>query len=112
MSAATLHDLTVRTRPAGGAVADAVRSCPRGFPAGYRRIVLFVPVLAGLYLRRAGTPEALAAIGAGIVALAAVHLAAGGRGYGFLSPVLAGLLAAAAACAASLGRRRRPPAAG
>ena len=75
-------------------------------------VSLFVPVLAGLYLRRAGTPEALAAIGAGIVALAAVHLAAGGRGYGFLSPVLAGLLAAAAACAASLGRRRRPPAAG
>jgi len=42
VSAATLHNLSVRTRPAGGAVADAVRSCPRGFPAGYRRIVLFV----------------------------------------------------------------------
>jgi SSS family solute:Na+ symporter len=49
-------------------------------------VSLFVPVVAGLYLRRVGTPEALTATG--------------GEGIGPLSPALAGLLAAALGCAA------------
>jgi SSS family solute:Na+ symporter len=72
-------------------------------------VSLFVPVLAGLYVRKAGTPEALAAIGAGIAALVAVQLATGGRGLGPLPPVLVGLLAAASACALSLALRPRRP---
>ena len=68
---------------------------------------LFVPVVAGLYVRRTGTPEAFAAIGAGIAALVAAQLGTGGRGP--LPPVLVGLLAGVAACALSLILRRRRP---
>jgi SSS family solute:Na+ symporter len=70
-------------------------------------VSLFVPIVAGLYLRRAGTPEALAAIGAGIAALAAAQLGTGGRGLGPFPPVVVGLLAAAGACALSLALRPR-----
>jgi SSS family solute:Na+ symporter len=70
-------------------------------------VSLFVPLLAGLYVRKAGTPEALAAIGAGVAALVAVQIGTGGRGLGPLPPVLVGLLAAAAACALSLILRPR-----
>jgi SSS family solute:Na+ symporter len=66
-------------------------------------VCLFVPVVAGLYVRRAGTPEALAAIGAGIAALAAAQLGA----FGPLPPVVVGLLAAAAAWALVLLLRPR-----
>ncbi len=38
-------------------------------------VSLFVPVVAGLHSRRAGTPEALAAIGAGVAALVGARLA-------------------------------------
>jgi SSS family solute:Na+ symporter len=72
-------------------------------------VSLFVPLLAGLYVRKAGTPEALAAIGAGVAALVAVQIGTGGRGLGPLPPVLVGLLAAAAACALSLILRPRRP---
>jgi SSS family solute:Na+ symporter len=68
-------------------------------------VSLFVPVVAGLYLRRTGTPEALAAIAAGIAGLAAAQLGTGGRGLGPFPPVLVGLLAAAAACALGLALR-------
>jgi solute:Na+ symporter, SSS family len=57
-------------------------------------VSLFVPVLAGLYLRRAGTPEALASIGAGVATMTAVHFLTGGLGVFGLTPVLAGLGAA------------------
>jgi SSS family solute:Na+ symporter len=59
-------------------------------------VSLFVPILAGLYVRRAGTPEALAAIAAGIAAMLSVELATTGRGLGGLSPALVGLIAAVA----------------
>jgi SSS family solute:Na+ symporter len=69
-------------------------------------VSLFVPVVAGLYVRRVGTPEAAAAIGVGVSALLATQLATGGRGWGGLTPALLGLLAAVAACAiVSLSRR-------
>lgn len=56
-------------------------------------VSLFVPIVAGLHLRRAGTPEALASIAVGISTLAAVHLATGGRGWGAWTPALIALLA-------------------
>ena len=54
-----------------------------------------MPILAGLYVRRAGTPEALASIGGGVATMIAVHFTTGGRGMFGLTPVLAGLVAAA-----------------
>jgi Na+/pantothenate symporter len=59
-------------------------------------VSLFVPILAGLYVRRASTPEALVSIGAGVVVMASVHLTTGGRGVGGFTPALLGLMAALA----------------
>ena len=61
---------------------------------GLLGVSLFVPILAGLYLGRAGTPEALASIACGVATMAAVHLGTGGRGLGGVTPALAGLGAA------------------
>jgi SSS family solute:Na+ symporter len=69
-------------------------------------VCLFVPVLGGLYVKRVGTPEALAAIAAGVAVLLAVYLATGGRGFGVVSPALAGLGAGTLACTlVAIGRR-------
>jgi SSS family solute:Na+ symporter len=64
-------------------------------------VCLFVPVVAGLYARRAGTPEALAAIVGGVAVVAAAELGrrSGAAWFGPLSAAQAGLLASAAACA-------------
>ena len=78
-------------------------------------VSLFVPVVAGLYIRRVETPEALAAIASGVAFVLAWQVAAGGRGFGPISAPLAGLVAAALACAAVALLRRRyhgPSAAG
>jgi hypothetical protein len=64
-------------------------------------------MMAGLYVRRAGTPEALAAIAGGVAVMLAVHLATGGRGFGIVSPGLAGLVASAGAAGAVLALRRQ-----
>jgi SSS family solute:Na+ symporter len=66
-------------------------------------VSLFVPVLGGLLSRRAGTAEALAAMGAGIVTLAAVGL--GPRPYPWMDPTLTGLIASAVAFLFVLGVR-------
>jgi SSS family solute:Na+ symporter len=68
-------------------------------------VSLFVPILGGLFVPRAGTREALGAITAGVAVMLAVHLSTAGRGYGWLSPALVGLLAASAAFATLLGLR-------
>ena len=60
-------------------------------------VSLFVPVLAGLYSRRAGTPEALAAIAAGVVTRLGLQLATGGGGLGWIDPTLAGIVMAGVA---------------
>ena len=73
-------------------------------------VSLFVPVVAGLYSRRAGTPEALAAIAGGVCVMLAVRFATDDRGYGPISPVLAGLIASAAGCGLVLALRRQRPA--
>jgi SSS family solute:Na+ symporter len=73
-------------------------------------VSLFVPVIAGLYTRRAMAPEALASIVAGTATLLAVTFTTGGRGYGYLNPNLLGIAAAAAAYFGMLGIRRPRPA--
>lgn len=60
-------------------------------------VSLFVPVIGGLYTRRAGAPEALTAMAAGIITLLFVTYTTGGRGYGLLNPNLLGLGASALA---------------
>jgi SSS family solute:Na+ symporter len=71
-------------------------------------VSLFVPVAAGLYLRRVGTPEALAAIACGVVAMLATELGTTGSRPGPLSPVVVGLVAAVLGCATvALARARR-----
>jgi len=70
-------------------------------------VSMFVPILGGLTSRRAGAPEALAAIAAGIATLTVVGL--GPRVYPWLDPTLSGLLASAAAYLLALAIRRPGP---
>jgi SSS family solute:Na+ symporter len=58
-------------------------------------VSLFVPVLAGLYVRRASTADALTSIGCGIAVVLLVQFTAGSRGVAGMTPALLGLLAAA-----------------
>lgn len=60
-------------------------------------VSLFVPILAGLYVRRAGTPEAMASMFGGVGTMVVVQAATGGRGIFGMTPALAGLIAASAA---------------
>jgi len=73
-------------------------------------VSLFVPILGGLYVRRAGTAEALAAIAAGVVGMLFVHLTTAGKGYNHLTPALMGLAAALAAFVVVLLARWTQPA--
>lgn len=57
-------------------------------------VSLFVPLVAGLYTRRPGTVEALAAMGVGLAVSLSVHLRTGGAGYGIWNPTLLGLITA------------------
>jgi SSS family solute:Na+ symporter len=58
-------------------------------------VTLFVPIVGGLYMRRAGGREGLASILLGVPVLAITQYLTGGRGYGVLSPALAGVLGSA-----------------
>lgn len=72
-------------------------------------VSLFVPVLAGLYVRRAGTPEALAAIVAGVSFVLAVQFSGQADRAVWTNPNVGGLTMAALACLMVLlirGRRR------
>ncbi len=72
-------------------------------------VSLLVPVVAGLYSRRPGTPEALAAIGGGVATVLAARLAGAGTS-GFWSPSTLGLVVSAVLFAFVLlvrGRKRR-----
>jgi SSS family solute:Na+ symporter len=68
---------------------------------------LFVPVIAALYLRRAGAPEVLFALASGMAAAVTVRLAFGPAGLGLLTPNLSGILAAATGFALVWAARRR-----
>ena len=70
-------------------------------------VSLFVPILAGLYVRRAGTPEALASIGCGVATMIAVHFTTGGRGIFGVTPALAGLAASSLGFAGAFISRSR-----
>jgi SSS family solute:Na+ symporter len=58
-------------------------------------VSLFVPILAGLYVRRAGTPEALTAIGCGVTMMIGVQYGSAARSILGVTPALAGIIAAA-----------------
>ena len=60
-------------------------------------VSLFVPIVAGLYLRRPAALEALAAIGGGVLVVAAIQFGNGGQPIGVFTPSMCGLLAAALA---------------
>jgi SSS family solute:Na+ symporter len=66
-------------------------------------VTLFVPVVGALYLRRAGPREGLASILAGVPVLFIIQHLTDGRGYGVLSPAVAGVLGSAFAFAAAHG---------
>jgi SSS family solute:Na+ symporter len=68
-------------------------------------VTLFVPVLGGLYTRRARGSDALAAIVAGVVTMFAVRLGAVGQAP-WLDPTVAGLAAAAVAFSMGILLRR------
>jgi SSS family solute:Na+ symporter len=57
-------------------------------------VSLFVPVLAGLYTRRAAAMDALFAIVGGVLAVLAVQFGPGGSAMGVLTPAMCGLAAA------------------
>ena len=58
-------------------------------------VIMFVPIIGALYCNRAGSLEALGAIGGGVSAFIAIHLMTGGSGYGVWSPTLSGLVLSA-----------------
>jgi SSS family solute:Na+ symporter len=69
-------------------------------------VTLLVPILGGLYLRRAGSREALAAIAAGVGVLFSVRLGLAGR-FLWLDPALAGIVSATFAYSLVLLFRRQ-----
>lgn len=69
-------------------------------------VSLFVPVIGGLLTRRAGAPEALASMTAGVATLLFVTYTTGGLGYGLLNPNLLGLAAATLAYVGVMAVRR------
>jgi len=69
-------------------------------------VSLFVPVLAGLYMKRAGIPEALAAIVAGVSFVLAVQLSGQAGRAVWTNPNVGGLTVAALAFLAVMAVRR------
>jgi SSS family solute:Na+ symporter len=59
-------------------------------------VTLFVPVMGGLYIRRAGSREALAAVAAGVITLLVVRFGVAGA-YPWVDPALGGIIASAVA---------------
>ncbi len=74
-------------------------------------VSLFVPVVAGLFMRRARAGDALAAIAGGVSVVVAVQLWSGGAPLGVFTPAMCGLAAAvlAFAAVATLVPGGRPP---
>jgi SSS family solute:Na+ symporter len=64
-------------------------------------VTLFVPILAGLYTRRATERDALAAIAAGVVTLFVLRVGLIGL-PAWVDPTLGGIVMGAAACAATM----------
>ncbi len=70
-------------------------------------VSLFVPIIAGLYTRRIGSTEVLAAIGAGIGFVLVVQIGTGGTGIAGLTPAMIGLAAAVLTCISVATIRQR-----
>jgi solute:Na+ symporter, SSS family len=89
---------TVVAAAAGVALAIALGSVVDALNIFYTllSLTLLLPILAGLYLERASTIEAMASIVCGVCAGLAVQFGVGGQGVAGLSPALVGLIAAAA----------------
>jgi SSS family solute:Na+ symporter len=68
-------------------------------------VSLFVPIVAGLYLRRPKPLDALAAIAGGVVTVGLIHLIRAGRPIGVFTPSMCGLGAAVVAFALVAARR-------
>ncbi len=66
-------------------------------------VSLFVPIVAGLFMRRPGPLDALAAIGGGVTTVIATQLWNGGHAIGVFTPAMCGLAAAAVAFALAAG---------
>ncbi len=64
---------------------------------GLLSVALFVPVMAGLYTRRASAPEALAAIACGVSVMLALNLGTDGKGLTWTTPSLIALIGLVAA---------------
>jgi SSS family solute:Na+ symporter len=60
-------------------------------------VSLFVPVIAGLYARRADAPSALAAIAGGVAVVAGLQIFSHGASVGIFTPAMLGIGAAVAA---------------
>ena len=69
-------------------------------------VTLFVPVIGGLYIRRAGSPEAIAAVVAGVLTLPVVRFGVAGR-YPWMDPALTGIIASAIVYFGVLALRKR-----
>ena len=65
-------------------------------------VSLFIPIVAGLYVRRTSSAGALASMIAGVSGSLALHLFTGGRGWGVVTPAIAGLAAAGVAWVVTL----------
>ncbi|MCC6991023.1 MAG: sodium:solute symporter family protein [Acidobacteria bacterium] len=72
-------------------------------------VSLFVPIIAGLYVKRAGTPEALASVAAGIGTLLYLRAQPWTASSIWFNPSLAGLVAAALAFFLVAAVRRPAP---
>ena len=71
-------------------------------------VSLFVPVIAGLYVRRFEVPEALTAVAAGVSIGVVTQVSTAGVGVGGLTPAMLGLGAAALSSGAvAVARKRR-----
>jgi solute:Na+ symporter, SSS family len=71
-------------------------------------VSLFVPIVAGLFIRRVRAFDALAAIAGGVVAVVAAEAWNGGRPIGMFTPAMCGLAAAVLAFAAAALLTERP----
>jgi SSS family solute:Na+ symporter len=73
---------------------------------GLLGVSLFVPIIAGLYVGRADTPDALAAIVCGVTTMLGVQYATASRSLFGATPALAGIVAASIAFVVVLSARR------
>lgn len=71
-------------------------------------VSLFVPIVAGLFMRRVRAFDALAAIAGGVVAVVAAQLWNGGRPIGIFTPAMCGLGAAVMAFGVAALLTQRP----